>query len=146
MSAHTRALDATTAMTGELTVDLVWLVRPRRYYWVTVGVGVLVGAIAGAAFGAILGWQWFFILSGVIVFGGLGMNVGIDFYFLALSPSGLYLVDSSRVTPKPVRKAVHVARGAIGQRPGPMMSRLTIGGREYIAGARYRDRLQRMLA
>ena len=133
-------------MTGELTVDLVWLVRPRAFYWVAVAIGGVVGVLVGAFVGAIVGWQWFFVASGVIVFGGLGMNVGIDFYFLALSPSGLYLVDSSRVTSRPVRKAVRVARNAIGQRGGLMSLRVTIAGRDYIAGPRYRDRLQRMLA
>lgn len=145
MSAHTRALDATTRMTGELTVDLVWLIRPRSYYWVAVGVGSVVGAVAGAVLGAILGWQWFFVASGVIVFGGLGMNVGLDFFFLALSPSGLYLVDSSRVTSKPVRKAVRITRRAIEPRSGVTTLRMTIGGRDYLTGPRYRDRLQRML-
>lgn len=146
MSAHTRALDATTVMTGELTVDLVWLVRPRSYYWVAVGVGAVVGAVFGAFLGAMFGWQWFFVASAVIVFGGLGMNVGLDFFFLALSPFGLYLVDSIRVTSWPVRKAVRIARNAVEERAGLTTLRVTVGGRDYIAGPRYRDRLERMLA
>lgn len=145
MSAHTRALDATARLTGELTIDLVWLMRPRRHYWLAVATGASVGCVAGWAFGAIFTWQWFFVLSGVIVFGGLGINVGVDFFYLALCPSGPYLVDSSRVTSRPVRSARRLGRGTITPGHGWLLIPVDVDGRRYFTGVRYRGRLERLL-
>lgn len=145
MSSHTRALDATNHLIDELTIDLVWLMRPRSYYWPAVIIGTLVGVIAGWVAGALFGWQWFFVLSGVIVFGGLGINVGLDFFFLALGSSGVYLVDSSRVTSRPVRQARRLSEDSIEPGKGRLLLRLTVDDQRYFTGPRYRDRLQRML-
>ncbi len=133
-------------MSGELTVDLVWMVRPRPFYWPAVVLGMAVGAALGLWGGNLVGDAvWFFVLSGTIVFGGLGMNVGVDFFLLALSPSQLYLVDSSRVTSRPVRRARLIDHDAITRRSGALIERLTIDGRRYVTGRSYRARLDRML-
>lgn len=146
VSAHTRALDATTALTDDLTVDLVWMVRPRRYLWVAVTAGVLVGAAGGWWAGALIErGQWFFTASGVIVLGGLGTNIGVDFFLLALGSSRLYLVDSSRVTARPVRRATPLRRDSIAWHGGRLFPRVIIDGRTHVTGRKYRDRLRRML-
>lgn len=146
MPAHTRAIDATTALTHDLTVDLVWMVRPRRYFWIAVSTGVIVGAALGWWAGALLGrGQWFFTASGVIVLGGLGTNIGVDFFLLALGASRLYLVDSSRVTARPVRRATPLRRDSVTWRKGWLFALVTIDGRAYVTGRKYCERLRRML-
>lgn len=146
MTSHTRALDATTALTDDLTVDLVWMVRPRRCFWVAVTAGVIVGAASGWWAGALIGrGQWFFTASGVIVLGGLGTNIGVDFFLLALGSSRLYLVDSSRVTARPVRRATPLRRDSVAWHGSHLFARVIVDDRTHITGRQYRDRLRRML-
>jgi hypothetical protein len=147
MSSHTRAIDAITRLSGELTVDEIFFMRRKPWHAIAVAVGVLVGLGAGAAVGIAVGrGQWFFVASFALVLGGLGMNVGADFCFLALTPSRLLLVDSSRVIAQPVRKAVALPPGAVSYRSAGPFLHVVIDGRPCLTSRSNRERLERMLA
>ena len=147
MSSHTRALDAITRLSGELTVDEIFFMRRKPWHWVAVLTGTVAGIAIGALIGAAVGnWQWFFVASLGLVLGGLGMNVGADFCFLALTPSRLLLVDSSRVIARPVRAAIAMRPSAVTYRSSGPFLHVEIGGRPCLTSRSNLTRLERMLA
>lgn len=147
MSSHTRAIDAITRLSGELTVDQIFFMRRKPWHWAAVSVGLMAGLGIGALVGAAVGtWQWFFVASAALVLGGLGMNVGADFCFLALTPSRLLLVDSSRVIAQPVRRAVALRPGAVTHHAAGPFLHVVIDGRPCLTSRSNQQRLERMLA
>ena len=147
MSSHTRAIDAITRLSGELTVDEIFFMRRKPWHRAAVLVGLVAGLAVGALVGVLVGrGLWFFVVSGAIVLTGLGMNVGADFCFLALTPSRLLLVDSSRVTAQPVRKAVALPRSAVSYRESGPFLHVQIDGRPCLTSRSNGERLERMLS
>jgi len=147
MSSHTRAIDAITRLTGELTVDEIFLMRRKPWHWIAVAIGLLTGLAGGLLVGIAVGrWEWFFVVSFAIVLTGLGMNVGADFCFLALSPSRLLLVDSSRVVARPARRAAPLSPGAVTHHAAGPFLHVVVDGRPCLTSRSNLQRLERMLA
>ncbi len=146
MSAHTRALDATARLTGELTVDIIFLMRRKPWHWAA----VLGGLVLGLALGFVVGTAahhlvLFLTLSCGGVLAGLGMNVGSDFEFLARTPSRLLLVGSSRVIAHPVRIERELDPAAVRATTlGPFL-RISIDDHHCVTSRQHQERLERML-
>ena len=147
MSSHTRVLDATGRLADELVVDIIFLMRRKSWHWIAVVIGLVLGAAIGAAAGIALGrGLWFFTFSAAGVLAGLGMNVGSDFRFIAITTSRLLLVDSSRIIAHPVRSVRQVRPDAITSTTKGLIMRVTIEGEGgYVTSRQNHDRLQRML-
>lgn len=147
MSSHTRALDATARLTGELTVDIIFLMRRKPWHWIAVLAGLLLGAALGWLAATLAGgFTVFLTVSTAGVLAGLGMNVGSDFEFLAITPSRLLLVHSSRIIAHPVRVALELAATQVHwTTSGPFMRVVVDGDRGYVTSRQNSQRLQRML-
>jgi len=147
MSSHTRALDATANLSGKLTVDIIFLMRRKPWHWFAVAFGFVFGLTLGYVVGSIVGgFQLFLALSFAGVLAGLGMNVGSDFEFVALTPSRLLLVESSRVIAHPTRITRELEPGLVRWNTlGPFL-RLDLGDHRCLTSSGNDTRLQRMIS
>lgn len=146
MSSHTRALDATAHLSGELTVDIIFLMRRKPWHWFAVAFGFVFGLTLGYVIGAMIGgFTLFLALSCAGVLAGLGMNVGSDFEFVALTPSRLLLVQSSRVIAHPTRIARELNPAGVRWTTWGPLLRLDLGDHRCLTSRGNGDRLQRML-
>ncbi|MDO8392240.1 MAG: hypothetical protein Q7V57_17340 [Actinomycetota bacterium] len=147
MSSHTRALDATANLSGELTVDIIFLMRRKPWHWVAVAGGFVFGLALGYAAGTLIGgYALFLALSCAGVLAGLGMNVGSDFEFVALTPSRLLLVQSSRVIAHPTRVTRELDPAAVRWTTWGPLLRLDLGDHRCLTSSGNGTRLQRMLS
>jgi hypothetical protein len=142
MSAHTRTLDQIGRLADERAVDALFIIRRKPWHWPVVAVGVLGGAALGLLAPS---HQWFFVLSGAIIFGGLGMNVGTDFRFIAATPTRVLLLDSSRVIAKPIRLVKAVPPSAVLASAAGVATNLDIDGEMHVMARQQHTRLERML-
>jgi hypothetical protein len=143
VSAHTRTLDRIGRLAEERPVDALFIIRRKPWHWPVVALGVLGGAALGLLAPS---HQWFFVLSGAIIFGGLGMNVGTDFRFIASTPTRVLLLDSSRVIAKPVRLVKALAPSSVHATPAGVATNLDIDGEPHVMARQQQTRLERMLA
>jgi hypothetical protein len=142
MSAHTRTLDQIGRLADERPVDALFIIRRKPWHWPVVAVGVLGGAALGLLAPS---HQWFFVLSGAIIFGGLGMNIGTDFRFIASTPTRVLLLDSSRVIAKPIRLVKSVPPSAVVARAAGVATNLVIDDELHVMARQQHARLERML-
>jgi hypothetical protein len=142
MSAHTRTLDHIGRLADERPVDALFIIRRKPWHWPVVGVGLLGGAALGLLAPS---HQWFFVISGAIIFGGLGMNIGTDFRFIAATPTRVLLLDSSRVIAKPIRLVKAVPPSAVTASPAGVATNLDIDGELHVMARQQRPRLDRIL-
>lgn len=142
MSAHTRTLDRIGRLADERPVDALFIIRRKQWHWPVVVIGVLGGGALGLLAPS---HQWFFVLSGAIIFGGLGMNIGTDFRFIAATPTRVLLLDSSRVIAKPIRLVKSVAPAAVHTTPAGVATNLDIDGEAHVMARQQHARLERML-
>jgi hypothetical protein len=147
VSSHTRTLDQVARLADETVVDALFIVRRKRLHWFLVGTGVIVGTVAGLAVGlAVDRGAWFFAVSGAIVGGGLGMNIGTDFRFIARTPSRVLLLDSSRVSAHPTRLVKAVAPARVHAERAIVTADLFIDDEAHVMARQHLTRLERMLA
>jgi hypothetical protein len=146
MSSHTRTLDQVARLVDETVLDALFIIRRKRWHWTLVAVGAAIGLAAGAALGEGLGrGTAFFAASGAIVGGGLGMNIGTDFRFIARTPSRVLLLDSSRVSAYPTQLVKSVAPDRVRYEPAIVSANLSIDGEAHVMARQHITRLQRML-
>jgi hypothetical protein len=146
MSSHTRTLDQIARLADDTVVDALFIVRRKRWHWPLVAVGMVVGLALGIVLGLAIGRAvWFFALSGVIVGGGLGMNIGTDFRFIARTPSRVLLLDSSRVSAHPTRLVKAVAPSRVRVEPALVSADLYIDDELHVMARQHMARLARML-
>jgi hypothetical protein len=146
VSSHTRTLDQVARLADETVLDALFIIRRKRWHWTMVGVGMALGILAGAALGERLGnGTAFFAASGAIVGGGLGMNIGTDFRFIARTPSRILLLDSSRVSAHPTRVVKPVAPERVSYEPALVSANLSIDGEAHVMARQHITRLDRML-
>jgi hypothetical protein len=144
MSSHTRMLDQIARLADDTVVDALFIVRRKRWHWPLVALGMVVGLALGIVLGMAIGRAvWFFALSGVIVGGGLGMNIGTDFRFIARTPSRVLLLDSSRVSAHPTRLVKAVNRVRV--EPALVSADLYIDDELHVMARQHIARLERML-
>ncbi|MBI4934960.1 MAG: hypothetical protein HY828_13850 [Actinobacteria bacterium] len=144
MSSHTRTLDQIARLADDTVVDALFIVRRKPWHWPLVALGIVVGLAVGLVVGMAIGQAvWFFALSGVIVGGGLGMNVGTDFRFIARTPSQMLLLDSSRVSAHPTRVVKTV--NAVRVEPAVVSADLYLDEELHVMARQHLTRLERML-
>lgn len=144
MSSHTRTLDQIARLADDTVVDALFIVRRKRWHWTLVAFGVVVGLASGVVLGMAIGQAvWFFALSGVIVGGGLGMNIGTDFRFIARTPSRMLLLDSSRVSAHPTRVVKTVQ--SVRVEPAVVSADLYLDEELHVMARQHMARLERML-
>ena len=141
MSMQSRTLDKASRLADELVVDALFIVRRYPWHWPGVAAGLVVGFTAGWA---ITGFG-FLPFAASFVCGGLGMNIGSDFRFIARTPTRLLLMDSSRVIglPTSVLREFDPAKVTVTS-AGPAMH-LLAGGQVHAMARQHTERLQRML-
>jgi hypothetical protein len=146
MSSHTRTLDQIARLADDTVVDALFIVRRKRWHWPLVALGMVVGLAAGIVLGLAIGRAvWFFALSGIIVGGGLGMNIGTDFRFIARTPSRVLLLDSSRVSAHPTRLVKSVPPDRVRAVPALVSADLYIDDELHVMARQHVTRLERML-
>ncbi len=146
MSSHTRTLDQIARLADDTVVDALFIVRRKRWHWPLVAAGMVAGLALGIVLGMAIGKAvWFFALSGVIVGGGLGMNIGTDFRFIARTPSRVLLLDSSRVSAHPTRLVKAVAPSRVRVEPALVSADLYIDDELHVMARQHMTRLERML-
>jgi hypothetical protein len=147
VSSHTRTLDQVARLAGETVVDALFIVRRKRLHWPLVTAGLILGTVFGIGLGlAVDRGAWFFAVSGAIVGGGLGMNIGTDFRFIARTPSRVLLLDSSRVSAHPTRLVKSVSPGHVHAEPAAVTATLFIDDEAHVMARQHLTRLERMLA
>ena len=137
---HTRTLDRAGRLADELVVDALFIVRRKRWHWPAVIVGLMVGAALGAAIGQPLAVAFLALIGG-----GLGMNVGSDFRFIARSPTRVLLYESSRVIGLPTELVRPVHPDEVSYAPSGPAMHLTVGGEVHVMARQHAARLRRML-
>lgn len=146
MSMHSRTLDRAGRLADELVVDALFIVRRRTWHWTAVAIGVAIGMVGGAAVdSALIGTPGLFTVFGVLIGGGLGLNVGSDFRFIGRTATRVLLFESSRVIGLPTELVGEVAADQVTYAPAGPALRLTIGGVRHVMARQHADRLARML-
>ena len=141
MSMQSRTLDKASRLADELVVDALFIVRRYPWHWPGVAVGLVLGFVGGYGITGL----GFLPFAASFVCGGLGMNIGSDFRFLARTPTRLLLMDSSRVIglPTSVLREIDPAKVTVTS-AGPAMH-LFAGGQVHAMARQHTERLQRML-
>ena len=137
---HTRTLDRAGRLADELVVDALFIVRRKRWHWPAVIVGLMLGTALGAAIGQPLAVAFLALIGG-----GLGMNVGSDFRFIARSPTRVLLYESSRVIGLPTELVRPVRPDEVSYAPSGPAMHLTVGGEVHVMARQHAARLRRML-
>ena len=120
--------------------------RRKRWHWPLVIGGLILGLALGLLLGIGIGKAvWFFAMSGAIVGGGLGMNIGTDFRFIARTPSRVLLLDSSRVSAHPTRLVKAVAPERVRADAALISANLYIDDEPHVMARQHLNRLRRML-
>ena len=142
---HSRTLDRAGRLADELVVDALFIVRRKPWHWPVVAVGAAIGTAGGFVIDhAVIGSTGIFAAFGFLIGGGLGLNAGSDFRFIARSPSRVLLFESSRVIGLPTQLVGSVDPAAVSFAAGPAL-RLTIAGEQHVMARQHAERLQRML-
>ena len=142
VSSHTRTLDRIGRLADERAVDALLIIRRKPWHWPVVTIGLIGGAAVGLLAPS---HQWFFVLSGAIIGGGLGMNIGTDFRCIARTPTRVLLLDSSRVNARPVRVVRAIAPTEVHPEPARITVNLGIDGEAHVMARQQLPRLERML-
>jgi hypothetical protein len=146
MSSHTTTLDQIARLADDTVIDALFIVRRKRWHWPLVIGGLVVGLTLGLLLGIAIGKAaWFFAMSGAIVGGGLGMNIGTDFRFIARTPSRVLLLDSSRVSAHPTRLVKAVAPERVRADAALISANLYIDDEPHVMARQHLTRLRRML-
>lgn len=143
---HSRTLDRAGRLADELMVDALFIVRRKPWHWPAVAVGVAVGAVGGFVIDNVaIGSPGLLIVFGALIGGGLGLNAGSDFRFIARSATRVLLLESSRVIGLPTELVGEVAAESVTYASfGPAL-RLTIAGERHVMARQHAERLDRML-
>lgn len=143
---QSRTLDRAGRLADELVVDALFIVRRKPWHWTAVALGVALGLIAGQAVdNALIGSPGIFTAFGVLIGGGLGLNVGSDFRFIARSPTRVLLFESSRVIGLPTELVREVPIDSVTYSPSVLTLRLMIGWERHVMARQHAERLERML-
>ena len=105
MWSRLRILERATQVAGEPIVETVFIVRNRRGHVAIAVTGLVVGIALGTVpFGGLTAMT----AIGLVAGGGLGLNLGTDFRFLARTTQRLVVLESSRAAawPRAVAGAV----------------------------------------
>ena len=146
MSMHSLTLDRAGRLADELVVDALFIVRRKPWHWPAVAVGLALGAAAGLVIeNAVTGSVGIFTAFGSLLGGGLGLNAGSDFRFIARSPTRVLLFESSRVIGLPTELVGDVAANSVTYASSGPALRLTIAGERHVMARQHADRLRRML-
>lgn len=130
-------------MVGEPVLDTVFVVRNRRGHRAIALVGLAIGITLGALpFGV---WSPV-TLMGVIAGGGLGLNLGTDFRFLALTDRRLVALESSRAAAWPRQASGTVDPHSLRAEARGVWTTMTIEGRPHWTARTHRARVARMVA
>jgi len=143
MWSRLRILDQATLVVGEPVLDTVFVVRNRPGHRVIALIGLVMGVALGAApFGL---WSPVTVM-GVIAGGGLGLNLGTDFRFLALTDRRLVAIESSRAAAWPRQCSGTVDPQTLCAEGRGIWTTMTIEGRPHWTARAHRARVARMVA
>jgi hypothetical protein len=81
-----------------------------------------------------------------LIGGGLGMNAGSDFRFIARTPTRVLLYESSRVIGLPTRLVGALDPTSVTCSPSGPAMHLIIGDETHVMARQHVERLRRMLA
>ena len=144
---QSRTLDRAGLLADELVVDALFIVRRKPWHWTAVALGVALGLIGGQALdNALIGSPGLFTAFGVLIGGGLGLNVGSDFRFVGRTPTRVFLFESSRVIGLPTELVREIPVDAVTYAPSGLTVRLTLAGERHVMARQHAERLSRMLA
>ena len=143
MSMYARTLDRAGRLADELVVDALFIVRRKRWHWPAVAAGLAVGFAVGLV---AVGRPGIVAVFAALIGGGLGMNAGSDFRFIARSPTRVLLFESSRVIGLPTQLVRQVRPDEVTYRSSGPALQLRIGGEQHVMACQHAERLQRMLA
>ena len=102
MWSRLRILERATQVAGEPVVETVFIVRNRRGHVAIAVTGLVVGIALGTVpFGGLTAMT----AIGVVAGGGLGLNLGTHFRFLARTTQRLVVLESSRAAAWPPTSA-----------------------------------------
>lgn len=142
MSMQSRTLDKASRLANELVVDALFIVRRYPWHWP----GVVAGLVLGFAAGYAITGLGFLPFAASFVCGGLGMNIGSDFRFIARTPTRLLLMDSSRVIGLPTAVLREIDPTQVTVTPAGPAMHLFAGGQVHAMARQHTERLQRMLS
>ena len=142
MWSRLRILERASQVAGEPVLDTVFVVRNRRRHGLVAVTGLVLGVLAATVpFG---GWSPL-VVVGVVAGGGLGLNLGTDFRFLARTAGGLVVLESSRTAAWPVRSAGPVDANRLHARRRGVWLTMQIGAEPHWMARTHHARVGRML-
>lgn len=143
MWSRLRILARASHVVGEPVLDTVFVVRNRRGHRLIAVTGLVLGVLLGTVpFG---GWSPMLAI-GIVAGGGLGLNLGTDFRFLARTAGRLVVLESSRAAAWPVATAGDVDPEALRTERRGVWLTMQIGGEPHWTARSHHARVERMAA